>query len=67
MSVTCDRCSAKITGRPYARLQLDDFAVSVHAYGQHLSDEPDLCPACLIEIAKKGNALSPPSKKEGEE
>jgi len=65
LSVTRDRCNAKITDRPYARLQLDDFAVSVHAYGQHLSDEPDLCPACLIEIAKKGNAL-PPSKEEGQ-
>jgi hypothetical protein len=56
-------------------VRLDDFVVSVVPWGQHFRDEPDLCQACLIEIAKKGNAVqrvtlldslsSPPSKKEG--
>jgi hypothetical protein len=55
-----------MTDRPRAELRLDDFVVVVLASG-YFRDERDLCPACLIEIAKKGNALSPPSKKEGEE
>jgi len=66
MSVTCDRCHERITDRPRAELRLDDFVVVVLASGRHFPDEPDLCPACLIEIAKKGNALSPPSKEEGQ-
>jgi hypothetical protein len=57
-------------------VRLDDFVVSVVPWGQHFRDEPDLCQACLIEIAKKGVAFqrvtlldslsSPLSKKEGE-
>lgn len=68
MSVTCDRCSAKITERPYVRLRLDDFAVSVHAYGQRLSDAPDLCQACLTEIASNGKPVeAEPFVSSGEE
>lgn len=76
MSVTCDRCNEKMVDRPHAQLRLGDFVVSVTAWGKHFRDEPDLCPVCLIEIAKNGNVCqretflesfaSLPSKKEGE-
>lgn len=70
MSITCDRCRKEMK-HELLHLALDDFIVIVTAAGRY-RNEPDLCPACLNEIAKSGKIVerepmfdslsSPPSK-----
>ena len=62
MSITCDRCSKTITGRRVTHLQCGEFVVTVLARGASFGgDGPDLCPACLVEIAKNGEVVEPES------
>lgn len=66
MSITCDRCSKPITSRRPINLKLGEYAIAVLARGTSFGgDGPDLCSACLVEIAKNGEIVERESLFEG--
>jgi hypothetical protein len=61
MTITCDRCRKVVTGRRVVRLKHEEFTVAVTSPGASFGDAPDLCSACLVEIARNGEVVEPES------